>query len=106
MEEYFSVESIDQRFPKDQDELHTQTTLGALTDIPHCLSWSKANLFKQTNTEIRSSFLPAVTGSLLAWESWGRDIMAFCRQPGVHGSVQNGCCLNRLGELERRDANH
>lgn len=30
----------------------------------------------------------------------GHTVMAFCRQPGVRGSVQNGCCLNRLGEFE------
>lgn len=35
----------------------------------------------------------------------GRTVMAFCRQPGVRGSIQNGCSLNRLGEFERRDAN-
>lgn len=39
-------------------------------------------------------------GEAMLWLS-----VAFCRQPGVYGSVQNGCCLNRLEEFERGDAN-
>lgn len=35
----------------------------------------------------------------------GCSVVAFCRQRDVYGSIQNGCCLNRLGEFERGDAN-